>query len=384
MRDSLRLGRIGGIQIGINWSLLVMVALVAYGLSRDRFALEVPGYGSGAYAVAGIVTAAGLLLGVLLHELAHAVVARRVGLTVDGITLSWMGGVTRIQGDTARPHEELVVAGVGPLTSAAFGGLLWLVRLALEASHSWTLALAAVKWLAVINLVLAVFNILPAAPLDGGRVLHAVLWRTWHDRWRATRAAAGAGVGLGALILAFGFIFSERTGDVANGLFIGFIGWWLLGSARAEQASAAVHHSLDGVRLADVMRPVGEAPGWITVRAFADQYAASRPGWVWLLSNWDGRGYGGVLVGDSLSAVPVPQWDYARPIDVALPISATAGGDPGEAAIPVLARLGDKKLILVVGDGRTVGAVLPSDIEALVRMGGRGPVPSGGWSLVRR
>jgi Zn-dependent protease len=383
MRDTIRLGRIAGVQVGLNWSLLVMVALVAVGLSNDRFALEVPGYTSGAYAVAGIATAIGLLLGVLLHELAHALVARRVRLQVDGITLSWMGGVTRIQGDAARPREELLVAGVGPLTSAAFGGVLWLLRFALESAGAGNLVIAAVGWLAVINLVLAAFNMLPAAPLDGGRVLHAAVWGVTGDRWRASRTASTAGVVLGALIVASGFLFTERTGDLINGLFIGFIGWWLLGSARMEATSAQIHHALDGVRVGDIMRPVGAAPGWITVRAFADSYAASRPGWVWLLSNWNGEGYNGVLLGDSLAGVPFPQWDLVRPVDVALPISATTGASPDEAALTVLGRLSDKKIILVVDEGRTVGAVLPSDVEALVRMGGRGPVPSRGWSLTR-
>jgi Zn-dependent protease len=384
MRDSIRLGRVAGIQVGLNWSLLVMVALVAFGLSNNRFALEVPGYSNGAYAVAGIATAVGLLLGVLLHELAHALVARRVGLRVDGITLSWMGGVTRIQGDASRPREELVVAGVGPLTSAAFGGILWLLRFALEAGGGGSLVTAAVGWLAVINLVLAVFNLLPAAPLDGGRVLHAVVWGMTGDRWRASRAASTAGVGLGALIVAFGFLFTERTGDLFNGLFIGFIGWWLLGSARMEMAAAQIHHALDGVRVGDIMRPVGAAPGWITIRAFADSYAATRPGWVWLLSNWNGEGYNGVLLGDSLAAVPFPEWDLVRPADMALPISATTGASPDEAALTVLERLSDKKVILVVDGGRTVGAVLPGDVEALVRMGGKGPVPSRGWSLIHQ
>lgn len=384
MRDTIRLGRIAGVRVGLNWSLLVMVVLVAYALSRNRFALEVPGYSGGAYAVAGIATAVGLLLGVLLHEFGHALVARRVGLRVDGITLTWMGGVTRIQGDAARPREELVVAGVGPLTSAAFGGLLWVMRFALEATGGGALIIAAVGWLAGINFVLAVFNILPAAPLDGGRVLHSIIWGVTGDRWRATRAAGTAGVVLGGLLVAFGFVFTGRSGDLLDGLFIGFIGWWLIGSARAEMSLASAHHTLDGVRMSDVMRPVGAAPGWVTVRSFADNYAASRPGWVWLLSNWNGEGYGGVLLGDSLAGVPFPQWDAVRPMDVSVPISATAGAAPDEAALAVLARIGDKKVILVVDGGRTVGAVLPGDLESLVRMGGQGPVPWRGWSLVRR
>jgi Zn-dependent protease len=383
MRDTIRLGRVGGIRIGLNWSLLVMVAAVALIFSNDRYALDTPGYSGGAYALAGAVTAVGLLLGVLLHELAHAVVARRVGLQVDGITLNWMGGMTRIQGDASRPREELLVAGVGPLTSAVFGGVLWLVWLALEAGGAGSLATSTVGWLAAINLFLALFNMLPAAPLDGGRVLHSIMWAVTGDRWRASRAASTAGVALGALLVAAGFVLTTQSGGWARGLLTALVGWWVLGSARTEMVSAQIHRALDGVRVGDIMRPVGAAPGWITVRAFADSYAASRPGWVWLLSNWNEQGYNGVLLGDSLAGVPFPQWDVVRPSDVALPISATTGASPDEGALTVLSRLSDKKVILVVEDGRTVGAVLPSDVEALVKMGGKGPVPSRGWSLTR-
>ena len=201
MNDSVRLGRIAGVRVGLNWTLLAMVALVAGGLADNRFAFEAPGYSTAAYAAAGAITALVLLFGVLLHELGHAVIARRVGLQVDGITLSWMGGVTRIEGDAHSPAAEFAIAGVGPMVSAAFGGLLWAARVLVEGAGGGRLAVSALAWLAAINLVLAVFNLLPASPLDGGRVLHSVVWGITRDRWRATRVAASAGVALGSLMV---------------------------------------------------------------------------------------------------------------------------------------------------------------------------------------
>jgi len=382
MNDTIRLGRVAGVRVGLNWSLLAMVALLAGGLADNRFAIDAPGYSGTAYALAGALTALTLLVGVLLHELGHAVVARRVGLRVDGITLSWMGGVTRIEGDAHSPAAELGIAGVGPLVSAAFGGALWLVRIGVVAAGGGRLAVSALGWLAVINVVLAVFNLLPAAPLDGGRVLHALVWATTRDRWRAARVASGAGMGLGTIMVGVGFLVLMRGTDLLDGFFISFIGWWLLGSARTERQLAQVRHSLDGVRISDVMRPVGAAPGWITIRTFAESYAGGRPGWVWLLEKWDG-GYGGVLLGDTIGSVPFPQWDLSRPLDVAVPISATTGATPDEDTLEVVSRTGGKQVILVVDGGRTVGAVLPADLEALVGMGRRGPVPSTGWTLTR-
>lgn len=370
MTDSVRLGRIAGIRVGVHWSLLVMVALVAGGLAQNRFAYDAPGHSGGAYALAGILTAVGLLAGVLLHELGHALVARRRGLRVDGITLSWMGGVTRIEGDTDSAANELLVAGIGPLVSGIAGGLFWLIRLGADHWGAGSLVIAALGWLAWINVVLAVFNILPAAPLDGGRVLHALVWAAGRDRWRATRIAAGTGVLLGGAIVVLGFVITERGQNLYNGFVIGFIGWWLLASARAELGSGALHRALDGVRVADVMRPVGEAPGWITIRSFVEQYSSARPGWVWLLRDWNG-GYSGVLVGDSVTAVPYPHWDITRPVDVAVPIGLTTGAAPDDDALSALAHTGGQKVIFVIDGGRTLGAVLPYDVEALVRTGGR-------------
>ncbi|MGH9115068.1 MAG: M50 family metallopeptidase [Acidimicrobiales bacterium] len=382
MNDTVRLGRLAGVRVGLNWSLIAMMVLVAGGLADNRFAYQAPGYGVGAYALAGALTAVGLLVGVLLHELGHAIVARRFGLEVDGITLSWMGGVTRIEGEAATPSVELVIAGIGPLVSAVFGGVLWLARIGAESAGAGSLVVAALGWLAVINVVLAVFNLLPAAPLDGGKVLHALVWAPTRDRWRATRVAAGAGVGFGALMVVAGFVMLARFANPIDGLFISFIGWWLLGSARAERALGAVQQSLGGLTVADVMRPVGAAPGWITVRAFAEGYATGRPGWVWLLENWGG-GYAGVLPGDVIGSVPFPQWDLARPLDVAAPVSAVAGAAPNEDVLTVIGRTSGRQMVLVVDGDHTVGAVLPADVEALVRMKGRGPVPSRGWTLTR-
>lgn len=382
MKDSVRLGRIAGVRVGLNWSLLVMVALIAGGLADNRFVYDAPGYSGTTYALAGGLTALGLLFGVLLHELGHALVARRVGLEVHGITLSWMGGVTRIEGEAPRPGAEMLVAGIGPVVSAAFGGALWVVRTLVSTAGGDRLALAALGWLAVINVVLALFNLLPAAPLDGGRVLHSTVWALTGNRWRATRASAGTGILFGATMAAAGFVLMLRSTDPLNGLLISFVGWWLLGSARVERASGALHHALDGVRVADIMRPVGAAPGWVTVRTFSEQYASRKPGWVWLLERWGG-GYEGILLGDALTSVPLPQWDLVRPLDVAVPVAAAASASPDEDLLDVVSRTAGKQLILVVHDSHTLGAVLPADIEALVKMGPGRPVPYGSWTLTR-
>ena len=212
-----------------------------------------------------------LLFGVLLHELGHAVVAGRFGMRVDGITLSWMGGVTRIEGDAQSPGAELGIAGVGPLVSVAFGAFLWVVRVLFEArgrrpagrvrarvagghqrgaggvQHASRPPRSTGEGAARRRLGRH------PGPLAGhpGRNQRRGLARDGHGRTRLPRAGAG-----------------RRP---LNGFFISFIGWWLLGAARTERQLGQVRQSLDGIRMSEIMRPVGSAPGWITVRAFAER-----------------------------------------------------------------------------------------------------------------
>ncbi|HUC14121.1 MAG TPA: site-2 protease family protein, partial [Acidimicrobiales bacterium] len=173
MEDTLRFGKVAGVKVGANWSIFALAAIVAYFLANSRLPSDVPGYTHGAYWVAGSLTAVALLVGVLVHEVAHAVAARRAKLHVDGITLWFMGGVTRIESDSRKPSIELVVSLVGPLASGVLGGISFgLAGLAQLAG--WDLAAGSLRWLGVINVLLGAFNLLPASPLDGGKVLHGL------------------------------------------------------------------------------------------------------------------------------------------------------------------------------------------------------------------
>ena len=174
MGQTFSLGRISGIQIGVNWSVLVIAALLAYGLAVGQFPAAVPGRPAAEYVAAVVVTAVAYLGSLLAHELAHSLVARRNGLKVEGITLWLLGGVSQFQGEVAEPGAEVRVAGVGPLVSLVLGGAFLLVAWLVHVSGVRGLVVAALAWLGGINIVLAVFNVIPAAPLDGGRLLQAV------------------------------------------------------------------------------------------------------------------------------------------------------------------------------------------------------------------
>jgi Zn-dependent protease len=235
---TLRLGRIAGVNIGLHWSLLLIAGLLTAGLAGGRFPAEAAGYSNAEYVVAAAVTTAVFLACVLAHEFSHAIVARRETIGVDGITLWLLGGVTHMTTELTTPEAELAISGVGPLTSFVLGVVLGGAGIALHAAAISPLLVAVLRWLGVINVVLATFNILPGAPLDGGRLVHAIVWRRYGDPLRATRVATRAGGILGAVLIAIGlaqFAFGTAAG---GGLWLVLLGWYLRTSARLEAAHA--------------------------------------------------------------------------------------------------------------------------------------------------
>jgi Zn-dependent protease len=194
MTSSIRLGRIAGIEIGANWSWLLIVALIVWSLADGVFPSVNPGYSDGTYLAMAIVAALLFFVSLLLHELGHAIQAQRDGIEIDGITLWVFGGVARLRGQMPSAGAELRVALAGPAVSLALGAFFLLVALALPLPGTVD---GVLFWLGQINLYLLVFNILPALPLDGGRVLHAVLWARRGDFASATRTAAASGAASG-------------------------------------------------------------------------------------------------------------------------------------------------------------------------------------------
>src|SRR6266446_1134462 len=224
MRESFSLGRIAGIRIGVNWSVLFIVALLTYGLAAGQFPAAAPGYPRAEYIVAAAVTAVAYLGSLLAHELAHALVARRNGLAVEGITLWLFGGVSRLQGEVPDPGAEVRVAGVGPLVSLILGGVFVLAAWLVHASGAAGVVVAALAWLGFINVVLAVFNAIPAAPLDGGRLLRAVLWRITGDRLKAAAWSARSGQVFGWALVAVG-TYLVLAGRDYSWLWFVLLGW---------------------------------------------------------------------------------------------------------------------------------------------------------------
>ena len=254
MKAHIKLGRIFGVAVGLHYSWIIIALLVTLSL-RSQFAVDHPNWDVSTIWAIAIITGLLFFVSILLHELSHAAVAKLRGIPVRAITLFALGGVAQIEKDAADAKSEFWMGIIGPITSIAIG----LVCLVLASLLGWnfptesnTPPAAMFMWLGYINIALAIFNLIPGFPLDGGRVLRAVIWWVTGDANRSTRIAAGVGqlVALGFIMMGIWRFFS---GAGFGGLWIAFIGWFLLEAARASGAQVEITERLTGVKVGDVM-----------------------------------------------------------------------------------------------------------------------------------
>jgi Zn-dependent protease/CBS domain-containing protein len=268
LRSQIKLGRIFGIKIGLHYSWFLIALLIVYSLSA-QFHASNPNWGDGVILALAVATGILFFVSLLLHELAHSLVATANKLPVKEITLFALGGVSQIEKNPVSAKTEFWMAFVGPLTSAVIGAIcLTLTRLIGDPSSDPVMAM--LLWLGYINLMLAGFNLIPGYPLDGGRVLRALIWWKTGDADRSTQYAARTGQ-----VVAFGFIalgiLRYFGGAGLGGLWIAFIGWFLLQAARESEAQVGLAQTLKGVRVADVMtRDLPTVVGTSNVQNFVE------------------------------------------------------------------------------------------------------------------
>ena len=268
MRSQIKLGRIVGIPIGLHYSWFLIALLIVFSLSA-QFRTSNAGWSEGLILASAIGTAILFFVSLLLHELAHSLVATANGLPVREITLFALGGVSQIEKNPASAKIEFWMAFVGPLTSAVIGVLcLMAERVIGGASDPWK---AILLWLGYINLSLAAFNLIPGYPLDGGRVLRAIIWWRTGDAERSTRTAARVGQAVAFVFIAIGIVrFFGGAG--IGGLWIAFIGWFLLQAARDSYVQIGLANALNGVRVGDVLtRDCPTVDAWLNVQNFVEQ-----------------------------------------------------------------------------------------------------------------
>lgn len=374
MNDTIRLGRIAGIPIGANWTVVGIAALMAWSLAGRILPGEVPGLAPAAYWIAGAGTAVLFLASLLAHELAHAVVARRNGIEVEGITLWLLGGVARLRGEARTPGAEARIAIVGPLTSLALGAAALVVATGLgrlDLAGAPALAVVAAQWLAVVNVVLGVFNLIPGAPLDGGRIAKAVVWKWRGDALTATRAASGLGRIVGWGLAGFGVAEIAFFGNLA-GLWSIVLGWFIAGAAGAERDQAETLSALDGMKVSDVMtRDPLRAPSTLTVDAFIDHVALGARSSTWAVTGPEGEVVS-VLGIEDVRRVRRGRARELRLGDLAVPLERLPSAGPAELVTSLMERLAGGPAatrIAVMEEGRFVGLLLPEDLTRAIEVG---------------
>ena len=358
MESRRRSVRIAGIPVTVHWSVLLILALFTDGLAVSLLPAAADGYSSVAYWFAACVCAVVFMLCLLTHEFSHALVARHLGLRVQSITLWLFGGIARLDGQARTPRGDFAVAAVGPAASAVWSLLFWAASLTARAQGAGRLPVAALVWLAWANGVVAVFNLLPGAPLDGGRVLRALLWWRGGDRDRAAATAQRAGSVLGLVLVALG-VLALFAGDLA-GLWLAVLGLFIVAAARAElEADRLVRVD---VTAAEIMTPDPVcAPGWYTLAAFLDWIGDHAAQSAYPVVDFDGRPTGVIVLAD-LARLPEQQGSV-RVLELARPMSRITVIAPDAPAVSLLmgtrSRRGPGAGVpaLVIESGRLVGTI---------------------------
>jgi Zn-dependent protease/CBS domain-containing protein len=365
MNDSFTLGRIAGIRVGVNWSWIVVFALIVWTLSQSIFPRMNEGLSDATYLGMAIAAALLFFVSLLMHEYGHALVARREGMEIEGITLWLFGGVARFKGMFPSAGAEFRIAIAGPVVSLVLGCLFvlfaWLAR-APEAVD------AVAAWLGYINLTLLVFNLLPALPLDGGRVLRSVLWAARNDFAWATRIAAWVGRAFGYLFIAVGLGFLFFQGAF-SGAWLAFIGWFLLQAAGAEDRYLLARQALAGLRVLDLMvrDPVTAKPD-MTLGTFMDELVSQRRYTTYPVVE-DGRAVG-LLPFRCVAEVPRREWDTRLVRDCMIPRDRVPVVGETDDLIDAAAELAssDVNRALVLDGDRLVGLLSVTDVARALQI----------------
>jgi Zn-dependent protease len=362
--NTFRIGSIFGVTIAVHFTWFVIFTLIMISMS-GTFAARFPGLPMVAHLSIGIVASLLFFGSVLFHEMAHSLMAIRSGKTVRSITLFIFGGVSEIGKEADQPGEEIRVALIGPLSSyfLAFGfGGIWLL------SRGRVPVIAEVSgWLSAVNLMLGTFNLLPGIPLDGGRVLRGLIWKVTGDKDRATRIAIGAGRFIGYFMILIGVFIAFRLNQPFNGIWLGFLGWFLVNAAEAEGQSTAVQHAIAGVTAAEVMS--GECPSVPANTSLAEfvEHFLLRSGRRCYLIGESETPRGIITLSDVL-AVPRNEWGTTsvqaamRRVDQIYSVSPDAGLEE------VLKLMDEKNIaqVAVMRDGRLLGMIGRDQLISLI------------------
>jgi len=334
-RHGIPIGRIFGISIDLDYSWFLIVGLLTWLLAVSYYPAEFKGWSGEEYWAIGFVTAVMLFVSVLIHELAHSVVAQGYGLQVPRITLFLFGGVSQIAAEPTGPLQEFWIAIVGPITSLLLAAAFWELEPVVSSSQPVE---ALFEYLALLNLILALFNLIPGFPLDGGRVLRAIVWRVTHSFHRATVTAGVTGRFFGFLLIFYG-VWRALTVDVVGGIWIAFIGWFLESAAGSQLQQEGLRNILGGHRVADAMRrEFPQTTGQTTLQEVVDRSILPAGTRYAMVTS------GGIPVGmltlTGIGAVPHQAWPTTMAAEAMIPMQRLTTTQPNAVLWGALEKMG--------------------------------------------
>lgn len=365
LAGTLGLVRVAGIEVGVHYTWLIAFALITFSLAVGFFPVITPGYAVVTYWLVGATAALLLFVSVLVHEFSHSLVAKARGIPVQSITLFIFGGVSNIQEEPENPRDEFLIAVVGPVSSLLLAGVFWGIFLVIGPATRPSGAL--VFYLAIINVILAVFNLLPGFPLDGGRVLRAVLWAITGSLRQATNWASGVGQVFAFLLIIWGVLLIF-AGSFLGGIWIAFIGWFLNNAAESSRRELAAREAFRGVRVGDIMTPEPSIVSpHLPVRSMIQDYALRRGVRAVLIAE-DGQLAGIATMTDVHKVMP-EHWGDTTVGEIMTPAPLVTVG-PNVDLQSALRLMGERDLnqLPVVEDGRLVGLLTRSNVIQFLRL----------------
>jgi Zn-dependent protease/predicted transcriptional regulator len=364
----IRLIKIAGVQIDIDYSWLFVFALVLWSLAAGYFPQAYPGHPQSAYWIVGFVATLLFFSSVLFHELCHAMMGNRLGENVDRITLFIFGGMAHLTGEPKSAVDEFKIAAVGPLSSLVLGFFFWIVASAMALSAASSLWTAVFHYLAFINIALAIFNLLPGFPLDGGRLLRAALWRRWGNIERATARAADWGntIAWGLMLMGVLEIFG---GALVGGLWLIFIGLFLRGAAASGYQGTMLEQTLERIRVGDIMtsRPVTLDSEMAVSDAVENYFLKLGHGGFPVVT--DGRVVG-ILSLQPVSQCPPEERGRKKVRDIMRALDTSIEINPSASALAAMRKMNDASTarLIVLDDNKFVGLITLSGITRFVQM----------------
>ena len=368
LKSGIPIGKIFGIPLRLHFSWFFIFAIVTWALSTGYFPDVFGNWSTAAYIIAAATTSLLFFASVMLHELMHSIFAKASGIPVDSITLFIFGGVSRITKEPLTPKMEFKIAIAGPLTSLLLGGLCWLIWYIVPLS--WEYVIAVSFWLGLINIMLGTFNMLPGFPLDGGRVLRALIWWRSGSLQRATHWASNAGRGISFLFILGGvWMIFQGPEWWFNGLWLAFIGWFLGNAAAGSYRQLTLQQMLQGHTVSEAMvRGCQEVPAETTLDRLVSEYILISGSRCFVVI--ENGGLKGIITTDNVKQARREAWADTKVSEVMTPVEKIKKVRPDEDLANVMSLLteeGINELPVIEGDS-VVGMIRRENLLAFINI----------------